>query len=147
MYIDLIKKIFPNAKFVFCYRNPVANVVSIIKNFLPNIFWAHSLDKILKYLNIYYQFLQKNNLNKDYYIIKLEELTENPIDESKKLFNFLDLDWSIECINLRNNKGNIIKTMSNIQLRDDLKKHDLSYLKNYINIFNDVTKKYDWFKY
>ena len=147
LYIDLIKKIFPNAKFVFCYRNPVANVMSIIKNFLPNIFWAHSLDKILKYLDIYYQFLQKNNLNKDYYIIKLEELTENPIDESKKLFNFLDLDWSIECINLRNKKGNIIKTMSNIQLRDDLKKHDLSYLKNYINIFNDVTKKYNWFKY
>jgi tetratricopeptide (TPR) repeat protein len=147
LYIDLIKKIFPNAKFIFCYRDPVANVIGIIKNFLPNIFWAHSLDKIFIYLDMYYQILKKVNSDKNCLIISLEELSKNPIDKSKKLYNFLDLNWSSDCINFHNKKNNPIKTLSNIQLRNKIKKHDLSYLQNYKNIFYKDKKKYEWFKF
>ena len=72
----LIQKIFPKAKFVYCYRNPIANVIGIFRSFLPNVFWSHSLDKIFDIMEIYYKKLDeiKNNKSINLHIIELEKL-------------------------------------------------------------------------
>ena len=145
LYIDLIQKIFPKAKFVYCYRNPIANVVGIFRSFLPNVFWSHSLDKIFDIMGIYYKKLDKikNNKSTNLHIIELEKLTENPEKISKALYNFLGLEWSDDCIFNYNNKM-IVKTASNLQVRDKIKKHDLNYTKSYLKIFNDLGFNNKW---
>ena len=89
--------------------------------------------------------LYKNNLNEilaekkiDLKIINLEEFSENPLDYSKDLFKFLDLKWDKEIVDQNYGRSTIIKTVSNIQVRKKITKHDLNYLKNYIPLL----KKY-----
>ena len=145
-YIDIIKKIFPYAKFIYCSRNPFANILAIVKNFLPHIFWTHSIDKTFKYFDMIINKIDKEikGKNKNLMVIHLEELSNNPIKISQDLFKFLDFQWSEDCIHPK--KRNIIKTASNVQLREPIKKHNLDYLKNYYNYFKDVGSNYYWFK-
>ena len=140
LYIKILYKIFPKAKFIYCKRNYTANLIGILKVFLPNLLWSHSLDKIMIFMELY-----KNNLNEilaekkiDLKIINLEEFSENPIDYSKDLFKFLDLKWDKKIVDQNYGKPTIIKTVSNIQVRNKITKHDLNYLKNYIPLL----KKY-----
>ena len=139
LYLELINKIFPNAKFIYCSRNPLANIIGIFRSFLPNVYWSHSLEKIFSISELYSNKL--NNLKKDnlknLLIINLEDLTNDPINVSKNLYKFLNLDWSKECLE-SNNKKLIIKTASNLQARNEIKKHDLDYIKSYSKILKEL---------
>ena len=134
LYIKILAKIFPKAKFVYCKRNYTANLLGILKVFLPNLLWSHSLEKIITFMELY-----ENNLNDvllekkiDLKIINIENFSENPLDNSKNLFNFLGIKWNKKIINENYKKTAIIKTVSNLQVRNKIIKHDLSYLKNYM---------------
>ena len=141
MYIELISKIFPNAKFIYCKRDKIANLLGILKVFLPNILWSHSIEKILKLMDLYDDKLKSilNDRTISLKVINLEELTANPEKISKDLFNFLDLKWSEESLLLNTKNKKIIKTLSNIQVREKIKKHDLDYLNNYLPILKKVS--------
>ena len=140
LYIDILSKIFPNAKFVYCKRNKIANLLGIFKVFLPNILWSHSIDKILSIFNLYEDKLNEIILEKKISIkvIQLEELTNNPVNVSKKLFKFLELNWKDEYLTsmLKNQKS--IRTLSNMQVRNKINKHDLKYLDNYLPILKKI---------
>ena len=72
-------------------------------------------------------------------VINLEELTVNPKKISKDLFNFLDLKWSEESLLLNAKNKKIIKTLSHIQAREKIKKHNLDYLDNYLPILKRIS--------
>ena len=145
LYIEIINILFPKAKFVYCYRNPLANILGILKSFLPNLYWTHSLEKTFSMFNIYFDKLNKLRDSKLYnlHIVNLEELTENPEAVSKKLFNYLNLDWDKCCLKA-NNKSMIIKTASNIKVRKEITKHDLRDNPDYLKILNDLGFKNKW---
>lgn len=133
LYIDLIHKIFPKARFIYCKRNLNANFIGILKVFLPNLLWTHSQEKILKFFNIYEEKLKEilNEKKIKIKIIEIEQLTSDPENISKDLFDFLNFSWSQECLNLDTSENKIIKTVSNTQVRGKIKSHNLEYLNNY----------------
>ena len=139
LYIDLISKIFPNAKFVYCKRNKYANLLGILKVFLPNIFWSHSIEKIIKFMNLYNnkieEIISENKIKIK--VIELEKYYHNPNEISKDLFNFLGINWHDKILINSINKKRIIKTVSNLQVRKKISKHDLSYLDNYLPFLRD----------
>lgn len=147
LYIELISKIFPKAKFIYCYRNPVANIVGILRSFLPNIFWSHSLEKTFKMCDLYYEKL--NKIKKDnlinLHIVSLEELSTNPEAVSKKFYEYLNLKWSKKCLDSKNSDI-IFKTASNLQVRDKVKKHNLNYTPQFLKIFYDMGFNYKWLR-
>ena len=57
-YISLIKEIFPHAKVINCRRNALSSIVSILKNNLGQISWAHNLEHIFQYFDIYYKKIE-----------------------------------------------------------------------------------------
>ncbi len=134
LYIDILEKIFPKAKFIYCKRNNVANLLGILKVFLPNLLWCHSLEKIMKFIDLYKnkltEILSEKKINIK--IIEIENFSNDPLSNSKDLFNFLGIKWNEDVLNINFNQQAIIKTVSNIQVRNKIFKHDLSYLKNYI---------------
>ena len=139
LYYELISKIFPNAKFIYCARNPLANIIGIFRSFLPNVYWSHSLEKIFLMSELYsnkIENLKKNKLN-NIFIVNLEDLTNNSISVSKNLYKFLDLKWSEKCLE-NENKNLIIKTASNLQVRNKIKKHDLGYIKSYSKFLKEL---------
>ena len=56
--IELIIKLFPNAKFLHTYRNTTDSIISIYQSMLPELSWAHSIESILKYIDNYFKILK-----------------------------------------------------------------------------------------
>ncbi len=134
LYIDLISKIFPNAKFVYCKRNKYANLIGILRVFLPNLYWTHSIEKIIHMMNIYNNKIKditdENKINVK--IVELENFSSNPKQISQDLFNFLEINWNNKVLDKSIGKKKIIQTVSNLQVRKEISVHDLSYLENYL---------------
>lgn len=105
LIIEEIIALFPEAKFVILWRNPLAIVASIITT------WNHGQWNIHRYRADLYQGIE--NLTNAYskyadkiHVIQYENLLLNPEVEFKKLYDYLDLPFDVE----------ILTKFSNLQL-------------------------------
>ena len=146
-YLNLIKDIFPNAKIINCKRDILSSIVSIIKNNLVALPWAHDLENIFNYFNIYYNLVldfEKSSPNL-IFNIQYENLVNNPEIESKKLLKFCELPWDKKCLEFYKNENIISKTASNIQVRKPIYKNSLNKYLPYESFLKEYKKKYKWF--
>ena len=146
-YISLIKEIFPHAKVINCKRNVLSSIMSIFQNNLISIEWAHNLEYIFEYFNIYYKITKNFNKTLPNFIYELEyeKFVNDPENESKKLFEFCDLPWDKKCLEFYKREDLISKTASNIQIREAIYKHSMEKYLPYKNFLNKYGKKYSWF--
>ena len=144
--IDIILNLFPNAKFLHCFRNLNDAVIAIFQSLLPTLSWTHNLDDILNYIDDYLKIIKffKKKYPDKIMDIKLENLTEDNEKIGKKIFNFCNLDWNNRSLNFSKKKDLQIKTTSNVQLREKVTNYDYDKYKQYKFILNDYTKKYKW---
>ena len=147
-YLKFIKDIYPNAKIINCKRDVVSSIISIFQNNLAELAWTHDLENIFKYFDNYFKIIDAyNNKNpQTMYQIELEELTENPKVESKKLMKFCDLPWDEKCLEFYKRKDLISKTASNVQIRESVYKQSSNKYLPYKKFIQDLGKKYSWFK-
>lgn len=144
--IDIILKLFPNAKFLHCFRNLNDSVIAIFQSLLPTLSWTHSLADIINYIDDYIKTIKyfKKKYSDKIMDIKLENLTEDNEKIGKQIFNFCNLEWNNKFINLGHNRDLQIKTTSNIQLREKVTNYDYEKYKQYKFLLNDYKKKYKW---
>ena len=146
-YVGLIKEIFPKAKVIHCKRNTLSSIISIIKNNLVEVPWAHSPEHILEYFNIYYNTIE--NFKKIFpnfiYELEYEKFVNDPEIESKKLLKFCNLPWNNECLKFYKRKKLISKTASNIQIRKAIYKDSINKYLPYKQFINKYGNKYSWF--
>ena len=146
-YISFIKEIFPNAKVVDCRRNALSSIMSIFQNNMVNVGWAHNLEYIFKYFDIYYRMVE--NFKKIFpnfiYELQYEKFVNDPETESKKLLKYCDLPWDKKCLEFYKRKDLISKTASNVQVRKAIYKHSLEKYLPYKEYLNEYGKKYSWF--
>lgn len=145
-YIELILKLYPNAKFIHSHRNLSDNVIAIYKKFLPNISWSHSLENILLYIENYLLIIEnfKKKYPKNILSISLEKFTLNPEESSKNIYKFCNLRWSDDCLNFYKRSDLFINTASNNQMRSNIKKYNDSKYEPYKEILDIYVKKYSW---
>lgn len=147
-FIGLIKEMFPYSKIINCKRNEIASIMSILKNNLGDVSWAHNLEHIFRYFDIYLKIIEK--YKKMYpnfiYELKLEKFVENPEDESKKLLKFCELPWDKKCLEFYKRKDLTSRTASNIQIRQAIYKVSDEKYKPYEMLLDRYGSKYDWFK-
>jgi tetratricopeptide (TPR) repeat protein len=147
-YINFLKEIYPNAKFIHCKRDKLSSIVSIFQNNLTALAWCHDLENIFKYFDNYLKIvddMKKTNPNM-IYDLQFEDLIENPEKESKKLMEFCEVPWDKKCLEFYKRKELISKTASNIQIRKSIYKHSLEKYTPYKKILEKYGKKYSWFK-
>ena len=144
--IDVILKLFPNAKFLYCFRNLNDAIIAIFQSLLPTLSWTHNLDDITNYIEDYLKTINyfKNKYPDKIIDVKLENLTDNNEKIAKKIFNFCNLDWNEKSLNFNKNKNLQIKTTSNVQLRGKVKNYDYDKYSKYKFILNEYKKKYKW---
>ena len=146
-YIDLIREVFPHAKMIDCRRNALSSIMSILKNNLIDISWAHSLKYIFKYFDIYYKTIEsyKKIFPNFIYELQLEKFINDPETESKKLLKFCDLSWDKKCLEFYKRKDLISKTTSNVQIRKAINKDSINEYLPYKQFLNKSGNKYSWF--
>ena len=146
-YLGLIKKIFPEAKVINCKRNATSSIMSIFKRNLGDIIWAHNLDNIFKYFDIYNYFTENfKKIFPDFiYELHYEKLVNKPEEESKKLLNFCDLPWDIKCLEFYKRKDLISRTASKLQIRKPIYKDSLNTHPAYKALLSKYGAKYSWY--
>ena len=146
-YISFIKEIFPNAKVVNCRRNALSSIMSIFQNNMLHLGWAHNLEYIFKYYDIYYRMIEhfKKNFPNFIYELEYEKFVNEPEIESKKLLKYCNLPWDKKCLEFYKRKDLISKTASNIQIRQAIYKHTSDKYLPYKKLLDKYGNKYSWF--
>ena len=146
-YIDIIKKIFPQAKVINCRRNALSSIMSTLKNNLIFLPWTHNLEHIFKYYDIYYQMIKnfKKILPNFIYDLQYEKFVSDPENESKKLMKFCGLPWDIKCLEFYKRRDLTSKTASDIQIRKAIYKDSINKYLPYKHFLSKYGNKYSWF--
>jgi len=145
-FIEIIVKFFPDSKIIVCKRNIFQIILSIYQNFLPKIKWSHSIENILEYIDNYLKIIEdfKKKYPDKIYTIELEELTKNPLDLSKDLFNFCNLEWDKKCLEFYRRDDLVSKTASNLQVRGKIFINNQKKYTAYKEFFLPYLNKYEW---
>ena len=144
-YIDLIIKIFPNAKFVITERNIIDNIIGIYKKILLDIPWAHNISEIIQFVDNYKIIINfyKKKYKKNIKIIKLDDLQNFNKIEVEDLFNFCGLEFNNKYFEFQK-KNLYVENASNIQIRNEAFKFQSNKYKKYYHLLKGYEKKYSW---
>jgi len=132
-YIDLILKIFPEAKFIHTFRNTMDNAIAIYQSMLIYMPWTHSIENISKYIQNYKIIIDyfKKKYPEKILDIELEEFTNNPNIHSKRIFNFCNMPITDNILEFNDNENLVSKTSSFMQVRNKIQKYDKNKYKSY----------------
>tara|TARA_B100000989_G_scaffold240224_1_gene187088 strand:- start:430 stop:1866 length:1437 start_codon:yes stop_codon:yes gene_type:complete len=145
-FLDIIFKLFPKSKIIVCKRNYFHNFVAIFQQCLNGLPWTHKPSSILKYIKNFELLIKsiKENDYKNVLFVNLEDLTNNPEINSKKILNFCELEWNENVLKFYERKDLLIKTASNVQLRKKIFKYNndkfIPYEKHLKEYFDEINK-------
>jgi len=146
--IETILNIFPKAKFIHTYRNPLDSIISIYHSMLAELSWTHSINDIINYIDTYITII-------DYYRIKypdsimdvdLNELTNNSEKISKDIYKFCKLNWNKEVLQFYKRNDLHTKTLSFAQIRNKVSKYDKRKYEPYYSMLKKYKNKFGWLK-
>jgi len=76
--------------------------------------------------------------------VSLEKLTANPIDTSKNIYQFCNLEWDENCLNFQKRKNLYSSTASNNQIRAGIQSYNNKKYQNFRFLINSYKSKYEW---
>ncbi len=131
--IEVILKIFPEAKFIHTSRNLNDSILSIYFSMLPELSWTLSLNTIKDYVHKYNKTISffRKKFPKKILDISLEKLTSNSEQLSKKIFNFCELKWNKSSLEYYKRTDLFTKTLSSSQIRKKISKKNQSKYEQY----------------
>ena len=140
-YIALICAAFPEAKIIHVQRNAKATCWSNFKYYFASkgLGYSYNLADTVRYyglykdlMNFWYQSYRDRICNLDY-----DELTEEQEPETRRLVNYLELNWEDACLAPQNNKRSV-KTASQQQVRLKVYKGSSQAWRKYEPFLDDV---------
>ena len=153
--LPLINFIFPEAKIIFAHRHPYDTVLSCFQQcFEPNNAMAN-LRSLRESSEIYDLSMKmwvryKENLNLNFTMSKYESLIDNFEVQTKKIMDFLEIEWNPNIKNYRETALNRIKinTPSSSQVVQPLYRSSIAKWENYKSYFDDCHVFLEnWVKY
>ena len=134
--IEIILEFFPNAKILHSFRNFNDAIISIYQRMMPDLSWSHSIEGIINYANNYKNIINyfKKKYPNNILDVNLEELSTNQEIETKKIFNFCELNWHKEIFNFNKKNNLFTKTNSFLQIRDKIEKYNYVKYEPYYHL-------------
>ena len=144
--IEIILKIYPNAKFLHTFRDPADSVISIYQSMLPELSWTHKIEDILHYIDNYKKVINffKIKYPKKIMDIDLEKFTYKSEEVGKEIYEFCGLLWDNKHLEFYKRKDLYSKTASFNQIRKKISAYDTKKYKPYINLLGEYEKRYKW---
>jgi len=144
--IDAILKIYPHAKFLHTFRNPLDSIISIYQSLLPELSWAHSIENITNYVDNYINVINyyKNKYPDVIMDVDLEQFTQNSENISKEIYKFCGLNWNKEVLKFYKRNNLNVKTLSFSQIRNKVSKYDKKKYQPYFHLLERFKMKFNW---
>ena len=119
-FVGLLAAALPEARIVHVKRNPAAVCWANYKQYFKakGIGYCYAIDDVISYHKLYENLMEfwANTLSKRMYNLDYEKLTVNQESETRKLIEYLGLDWDENCLSPQNNMRSV-STASNVQVR------------------------------
>jgi tetratricopeptide (TPR) repeat protein len=130
--IGLIKTLFPDARIIHCQRNPLDNCISVFFHYFKAFQCSFELTELGQFYLDYERLMThwQKLFPGEIFTVRYEELVEDQERVSKRLIDYLGLEWDENCLDFYNNKRNVM-TPSNIQVRQPMYKNAIGRWKPY----------------
>ena len=132
-FVEAIKRSMPAAKIIHCHRNPLDNILSMLRSNLRsgNNYTASALESA-KFLIHQEEVLSplKQNHKDQIFTFNYDEFTNKPETQAKELIEWIGLQWNDNYLHPEQNKR-IISTASVIQARQPITNKSVGGWKNY----------------
>ena len=141
IFIGFIKLILPEAKIIYCKRDPMDNCFSLYSHKFVDVSHQYSYNQ--KMLVEYYKLHQRlmgfwlKDYAEDIFVLDNEELVNNQETISKKLIEFCELDWEKQCLEFHKNKRQV-RTASIEQVRKPINNKSIGAWKKYENYLSEM---------
>ena len=139
--IGYIKLILPEAKIIFCKRDPIDNCFSLYSHKFIELSHQYSYDQSMlgRYYKLHENLMKfwKEKFSDDIFELDNEELVNNQEQISRKLVDFCQLNWEDECLNFHLNKRQV-RTASIEQVRKPINKKSIGAWRNYEQYLQDL---------
>jgi tetratricopeptide (TPR) repeat protein len=144
--IDIIKAVFPKAKFLHTFRNTFDSIISIYQSMLAELSWTHSIEDIVIYIDNYIKIVNyfKKKYPTEIMDIELEVLTNDSEKFSKEIYKFCELSWNSDVLKFYKRENLHSKTLSFGQIRNKISKYDKTKYQPYYNLIKNYQKKFKW---
>ena len=142
--IETILNIFPKAKFIHTYRNPLDSIISIYHSMLAELSWTHSINDIINYIDKYITIIYRIKYPDSIMDIDLNELTNNSEKISKDIYKFCKLNWNKEVLQFYKRNDLHTKTLSFAQIRNKVSKYDKRKYEPYYRLLKKYKNKFSW---
>ena len=134
LHLGFIHILFPNAKIIHCRRDPRDSCISMFCTQFPaGVPYSYDLYKLGAFYSQYERTMEHwhQTLPDDMMIeIEYEELIQNQAAESRRLLDFLELEWHDDCISFYKQKR-VVHTASDTQVTKPLYSTSIGRWKHY----------------
>ena len=138
-YIALICAAFPEAKIVHVQRSAEATCWSNFKHYFTSkgLGYSYSLLDTVRYYGLYKELMHfwYKSYNDQIYNLDYDKLTEDQEPETRRLIEYLELNWQDTCLAPQKNKRSV-KTASQQQVRRKVYKGSSQVWRKYESCLN-----------
>ncbi len=131
--LGLIAMLFPDAKIINCIRNPIDTCLSCYFHDFSGVHsYLYDMDDLVSFYKNY-QCLMKHwheTLPVSILDVHYEDVVADQESESRRLFEFLGLEWNENCLEFYNSDRTVV-TSSHDQVQKPIYKSSISRWKNY----------------
>jgi len=147
MYLGFIASVFPNAKIIYCRRQPLDIGLScFIEMFNLENDFSTDLNCFSQYFIEHHRIMQHwmKVLPIEIFDLKYEDLIEDQERQTSDLLNYVGLEWQNDCLNYYKTKR-VVNTPSRWQVRQPIYQTSKQRWKNYqehlIPLINHLQKE------
>ena len=134
LFLGLMKRALPNARFVVVRRDPRDTLLSIYRNKFPEGTHLYAYDQrdLARYWRTFEQMVKfwRERLPGGFHEIRYEDLVADPEAQSRALIAACGLDWEDACLNFHENTRKV-ETLSVYQVRQPISRASLKGWKRY----------------
>ncbi|UCC13586.1 MAG: sulfotransferase [Gammaproteobacteria bacterium] len=133
VHLGLIEMLFPRSRVIHCVRHPMDLVLRCyFKNFAGrSLRFAFSLEDLVHYYGLYRRlmghWMRVSGLST--YILRYESLIEDTAGETRRLIDFLGLDWEPRCLEFYN--AGVATSAAQTPIRRPLNDREVARWKHY----------------
>lgn len=145
-YIGLLALALPGARFIHCHRDPVQNCFSIHKiPFDKKQAYAHSLDALGTYYNLYWQLMNRwKALFADRILdVRYEDTVADVERQARRMLDFIDVPFDPSVLDFHRSKR-LVKTPSASQVRQPIYQDALQSWRRYAAHLQPLVDALDW---
>ena len=151
-YVSLILSLFPEARIIHCYRDPLDTCLSCyMQNFAEGNSYSHDLADCGFFYRQYASLMDhwRSVLEKPFFELQYETLVSDPESTVRALLEYCGLEWNDACLRFHENKR-VVHTASYQQVREPFYtrsigrwRHYAAYLRPLIEELGDLVSEED----